>query len=144
MTTDNQIENPKVRLMDLMRMPVFWTLTPQQQAFVAVYVASGFSGKYNAADAAARTYRTKDAKSAAALGAQLLGQRKIRTVLDRHFGIDALDALLADLQKAVKRGLRRGNKKFQVITPEVADALVIFERYIAAKGNVADVKNNPA
>jgi hypothetical protein len=127
----------KVRLADLLRLPDFQTLTDKQQLFVALYISSGHhTGTYNAADAAARVYRTKDTKSAAALGAELLGQRKIRTVLDLHFGRDALAGLLVDLQRAVKRGLRRGNKKFVVITPEVASALLIFEAYVSAEGNV--------
>jgi hypothetical protein len=129
----------RVRLADLMRLPAFSELTDKQQAFCALYVASGFiTGKYDAADAAGRVYKTKDEKSAGALGAELLGQRKIRTVLDAHFGRSALDAIVVDLQRAVKRGLRRGAKKFQVITPEVAQALLLFEKYVAAKGNVIE------
>jgi hypothetical protein len=140
MEIDNQIGTPtRVRIADLLRLPEFALLTDKQAAFTALYVSSGFlTGKYDAADAAARVYKTKDEKSAAALGAELLGQRKIRTVLDAHFGRNALDALLTDLQKAIKRGLRKGNKKFQVITPEVAQALLLFEKYITAKGNVSE------
>jgi len=127
----------KVRLADLLRLPDFQTLTDKQQSWCALYCASGFlTGRYDAGDCATKIYKTKNAASAAALGAQLLGQRKIRTVLDLHFGRNALDGLLADLKRAVKRGLRRGNKKFVVITPEVASALLIFEAYVSAEGNV--------
>jgi hypothetical protein len=137
---DNQIVTPKrLRLADLLRLPEFATLTPKQQAFVALYVASGFlTDTYDATAAVQKVYRTKDEKSAGALGAELLGQRKIRTVLDAHFGRNALDALLTDLQKAVKRSLRRSNKKFIVLTPELARALEIFEQYVTAKGNTIE------
>jgi hypothetical protein len=139
MATDNQIVNPKrVRIADLMRLPDFAELTDKQQAFCALYVSSGFlTGKYDAGEAAAKVYRTKDAKSAAALGAELLGQSKIRRLLDAHFGKSALDSMLSDLQKAVKRSVRRGSKKFVMITPEVAQALLLFDKYTSAKGNVA-------
>jgi hypothetical protein len=135
--TDNQIVKPRARLADLIRLREFALLTDKQAAFISLYVSGGvLSGKYDACDAAARVFKTKNAKSAEALGAQLLGQSKIKQVLNHHFGVGALNALLSDLQCAVKRGLRRGNKKFVVITPEVAQALLIFEQYIAAKGNV--------
>lgn len=135
----NSFHPSRVRIAELMRLPAFALLTDKQQAFCALYVSSGFlHGAYDAADAAATVYRTKDARSAAALGAELLGQRKIRTVLDAHFGRSALDAILDDLQKAVKRSLRRGNRKFIVLTPELGRALQIFEQYVTAKGNVQE------
>jgi hypothetical protein len=135
----NQSPSPKrVRIAELMRLPDFALLTDKQQSFCALYVSSGFlTGAYDAADAAARIYKTKDARSAAALGAELLGQRKIRTVLDAHFGRSALDSILSDFQKAVKRSLRRGNRKFIVLTPELGRALELFEQYISTKGNIA-------
>jgi hypothetical protein len=139
MEPDSQSPSPKrVRIADLMRLPAFAELTDKQAAFVAVYVASGsLGGKYDATAAAQRVYQTKNPASAAALGSELLGQAKIRRVLDAHFGRNALDAILADLQRAVKRSLRRGNKKYAMLTPELARALELFEAYITAKGNIA-------
>jgi hypothetical protein len=134
MPTETKIEKRRLRLIDLMRTPEFQTLSEKQGIFVARYVSSGFlTGRYDASDAAKTAYRTKNPE---VLGAELLGQKKIKRILDLHFGRTPMDSILADLEKAVKKSLRRGSKsRPSTITPETARALQLFEQYVAAKEN---------
>jgi len=107
MTDENKTEpRSPLRLADLMRTPEFMSLTERQQVFVARYVSGGFlNGRYNATDAAATAFRTRNPE---VLGNELLGQTKIRAVLDLLFRRDPLESVLANLRYLLKRSNRRG------------------------------------
>src|SRR5712692_8136982 len=119
MAPETKTEPARVRLAELLRTPEFGLLSEKQQVFCAALIASGFlTGRYDATAAAATAYKTKNPE---VLGAELLGQTKIKRVLDIHFQRSPMDSILADLAKAVKKSLRRGSKsRPATITPETA------------------------
>ena len=113
----------RIPLSDLMATPEFQSLTLKQQIFIARLVARGSqTGTYDPVDAATIAYQTKNA---AIMGPELLGQTKIRRVLDIHFGRSPLDSILADLQRAAKKSANVG-----ALTPKTVRLLKKFEAYV--------------
>jgi hypothetical protein len=108
--------------------PEFQTLTKKQQIFCARYISSGVvSNHYDASDAAAFAYSTKNP---AVLGQELLGQRKVRAVLDLHFGRNEFDGLVADLRRLLKRADRRGSD-LNSLAPDLKKVLTLLEQHLA-------------
>src|SRR5712691_2379300 len=106
MAFETQIEKPRMRLLDLMRTPEFQTHSEKQGIFVARYISGGFlTGRCDPTDAAKTAYKTKNPE---VLGAELLGQKKIKRVLDIHFQRSEVESLLAEVRHLIKRSSRRG------------------------------------
>lgn len=117
----------KLRLAALTQTAEFGLLTSKQQAFVLKLVALGLTtGRYDATVAAGFAYTTKNPEI---LGAELMGQRKIKRVLDIHFCRSGLDSILADLRVVVKQARRQ-----RELTPALEKALLAFEKYTLAQG----------
>src|SRR5713101_5322500 len=99
-------------------------LTDKQKFFVQSYIASGIdTGTYDAQFAVQSAYDTAG-KTAVILSYELLANRKIQRVLDLHFGHTEMDSLLADLAKAIKQSLRKGE-----LTDATATAIKFFEKH---------------
>jgi hypothetical protein len=96
----------------LMVMEEFQVLSERQRIFVIRYIASGTStGVYDSLRAVHDAYG--DVKNEAVLSSQLLGQKKIKRVLDLHFGRtepSQYDSMMAELTKALKKSLRTDRK----------------------------------
>jgi len=126
-----QTAKPRLGIAELMNHEDFQVLSPQQQSFVARYISNGVhTGVYDALDAAKHSYDVSP-KNAAALAAHLLGHRKIKRVLDRHFGLterNELDVLLPILAKAIKRSIRNDLKRQGSLSIATTKALEFFER----------------
>ena len=117
-----QSDRPRMGLTTLMRTPEFADLTGSQKVFVARLISLGIaSGKYNATSAADFAYKTR---FPASMGSQLLRQKKIRRVMDLHFGRSGLESILADLQAAAAK-----SKKAGLLTRRVVRLLGVFEKY---------------
>ena len=120
METETKIERPRLRLIDLMRTPEFQTLSEKQGIFVARYICGGIlTGRYDATDAAKTAYGTKDPE---VLGAELLGQKKIRLVLDLHFCRSEVESLLGEVPTCTEwcphgSGSRRHSNRLRRTTP---------------------------
>jgi hypothetical protein len=124
-----------LRLAAILNTPEFAVLTEKQQIFVARYISGGLVfNRYDAADAAAAAYRTPNA---AVLGAELLGQKKIKRVLDLHFRRSEFEVLLADLRRLLKRSERRGSNTSSLV-PDLQRVLELLERHITREN--ADVR----
>lgn len=133
MTNTAELNN-RVHLADLMCTPEFQTLTAKAQVFCAAYIASGMTtGRYDHIAAASVAYKTSRAD---VVGAEMLGNRKIKAVLDIHFKRSGFDSTLVDLRSLLKRARRR-NSDLARLVPELQRALIAFEKY-TAKAN-ADV-----
>jgi hypothetical protein len=127
MATETKIERPRMSVIEIMRTPEFQTLSEKQSIFVARYISGGFlTGRYDATDAAATAYRTKNP---VVLGAELIGQSKIKRVLDLHFRRSGLESILTDLRRAAKKSAKRG------ITSETVRALAAFDKYVAKENS---------
>lgn len=128
----NTTNAARVRLADLMKHEVFQCLTKKQQIFVAKLVALGLTtGNYDHVAAAAFAYRTKNPQ---VLGAELLGQAKIRRCLDVHFRRSNLESILDHLGRAAKKSVKRG----EGLSPETVKALAVFAQYVQKEtSNVA-------
>jgi hypothetical protein len=106
-------------LTELMKSPEWAKLNDRQAAFCAKYLVSlKRIGVGDAVGAAQVAYKTKDSKSATAFSYELLGSKRIRAVLDLASGHTALDGLVADLRRLIKKSER---------------ALKLVERHIAGK-----------
>ncbi len=82
-------------------------LTAKQRMFLSSYIQSGIdTGVYDAPFAVQSAYNTSD-KNAVILSYELLANRKVRRVLDLHFGRTETDSLQADLVKAISKSLRK-------------------------------------
>jgi hypothetical protein len=100
----------RLRLTDLMQRQEFQRLTPKQQAFVAKVVSLGVTtGSYDAVTAAQTVYHTTP-KNAVVMSYELLGNRKIKAVLDAHFGRTEYESIMDDLARATRTSMARDLK----------------------------------
>jgi len=133
MATAVQTETAKPRLgiAELLSHEDFQILTPQQQSFVARYISTGVrTGTYDALDAVKHSYGVS-LKNATALAAHLLGHKKIKKIVDLHFGRSdrsELDVLLPILANAIKRSIRNDLKEKGSLSIATTKALEFFER----------------
>jgi hypothetical protein len=118
-----------ISLEELTLTPEFLVLSQKQKLFVTAFLLLN-----DASRAAQVAYKSPNS---AILGAALLKQKKIKRVLDVHFGRSKMDSLLEDLHRVIKHSLRRGSKKG--VTPELAAALAFYEKHSAAKRTVNTV-----
>ena len=84
------------------------------------------TGRYDAVDACKLAYKT--VRYAELRAYQLLGNKRLRRILDIHFQRSAMDSLLADLHRVIKRSLRRGSKQ-PGVNPDLTAALAFFEKH---------------
>jgi len=100
----------RVRLADLIQRQEFQCLTSKQQAFLSRYISSGLlTGCYDAAAAVSSVYRTTP-KNAVVMGHEILGNRRIKRVLDLHFCRNEIDSLMDDLGRAARLSISRDLK----------------------------------
>ncbi len=117
---------------------IVMAMSPQQRSFTLEYIAGFFAqGKYDAKAAVRTAYpniaspERPDAERHVAIWAnRILRNKKIAYVLGLHSGLTESEMLFADLQRLVKKGLRKNKQKAQIVTPDVARALLVFEAYV--------------
>jgi hypothetical protein len=98
---------PRMSLAEIATHTEWQALTTKERMFLSSYLQSGIdTGAYDAQFAAQSAYNTSD-KNAVILSYELLAKRKIRRVLDLHFGRTETDSLQADLVKAISKSLRK-------------------------------------
>jgi len=127
MPSTNQITQ-RMSLAELKSRAEWQILTDKQKFFVQSYIASGIdTGTYDAQFAVQSAYDTSG-KTAVILSYELLANRKIKQVLDLHFGHTEMDSLLADLAKAIKQSLRKNG-----LTDATTTAIKFFEKHAGGK-----------
>ena len=110
MATNNIPMAQRLPLAELMQMREFQILTPKQRSWVSKYVTSGsVTGFYDPVAATADVYRTTP-KTAVIYSYELLGNRRIKRVLDLHFRRTELDSLMDDLGRAARLSIARDLK----------------------------------
>ncbi len=116
-----------IHLTAIMGLPEWRVLTERQRNFLGKYIAEGMTtGRYDAVEACKIAY--PNTKYAELRAYQLLGNKRLRRVLDIHFQRSAMDSLLADLHRVIKRSLRRGSKQPRV-NPDLTTAIQFFEKH---------------
>jgi hypothetical protein len=106
MPLTNQLA-PRMLLAEIATHAEWQVLTAKQRMFLSSYIQSGIdTGVYDAQFAVQSAYNTSD-KNAVILSYELLANRKVRRVLDLHFGRTETDSLQADLVKAISKSLRK-------------------------------------
>jgi hypothetical protein len=132
----------RLSLTAIMALPEWQLLTSQQQTFLGKFLASGLStGEYNALSAVKTAYRVSE-KNAPSLASHLLGQRKVRRLLDLHFGRSPVDSMLEDLEKSIQKSLRTDRKNGRLRTSTVKAASLLV-RY-AKKATDAELETSTA
>ena len=107
-------------------------LSPQQRTFVLELIAGGIvNGKYDPKTAVRKAYSNiANERNISIWANRILHNKRVAHIIGLHQGLSEMDMLFADLQRAVKKGLRKNKQKAQVITPDVARALLVFEAYV--------------
>jgi phage terminase small subunit len=121
--------NKRVGIAAIMSHEFFQVLTEKQRTFVVRYISSGTAtGLYDSVRAVRDAYG--DVKNAAVLSSQLLGQKKIKRVLDLHFGRteSPYDSMMAELTKALKKSIRTDRKTGSLSTATMR-AMDFFEEH---------------
>ena len=110
-------------------------LSPQQRSFTLEYIAGFFAqGKYDARAAVKVAYpNITEERNISIWANRILHNKRVAHIIGLHQGLSELDMLFADLQCAVKKGLRKNRQKATVVTPDVARALLLFESYVTQK-----------
>jgi hypothetical protein len=120
-----------LHLGEIMELPEWRILTEAQQIFLSRYVSVGMTtGRYDAVEACKIAY--KNTKYAELRAYQLLGNKRLRKIIDAHFQRSAMDSMLADLHSVIKRSLRRGSK-VRGANPDLTAALAFFEKHSGQK-----------
>jgi hypothetical protein len=125
------IEAPteRMEISELVKRAEFQILTIKQQRFVRSYIESGAStGTYDALSAVQSAYQVA-AKNAVILSYELLGNRKIKAVLNLHFGRTEFDSILTDLERALSKTLKR-DAKTGSLSVATSKALEFYERHV--------------
>ena len=90
-------------LEEIQQRPEWDVLKPKQRMFVISYIRSGLdTGRYDAEFAVRSAYEMCE-KSVAVMACQLLANKKIRAILDLHFGRSDRDKFLAELQETIRK-----------------------------------------
>ena len=101
----------RVRLADLIQRREFQCLTPKQRSFISRYISSGLlTGVYDASAATAAVYKTTP-KNAVVMSYEILGNRKIKAVIDLHFRRSEFDSIMDDLARATRISMARDLKQ---------------------------------
>lgn len=122
----------RLSMSEIIRLPEFQRLTPQQQIFVSCYISSGIqTGTYDALGSIMKAYNGS-LKNARIMACQMLANKKIARILDLHFfgrtDHSELNDLLAVLCKAIKKSIRHDLKYRGTISVATTKALEFFER----------------
>ena len=119
----------RVRLADLIQRREFQCLTPKQQAFLSRYISSGLlTGCYDASAATAAVYRTTP-KNATIMSYEILGNRKIKAVIDLHFRRSEFDSIMDDLARAARLSIARDLKHGGSLSIATIKAVQILRNY---------------
>ena len=128
----------RMEITELEKRAEFQILTLKQQAFVRAYIASGTStGTYDSVAAVESAYEVA-AKNAVILSYELLGNRKIKAVLNLHFNRSEFDSILLDLGRALSKTLKREGKAGS-LSVATTKALELYERNLGSKTPTAPV-----
>jgi len=131
--------NERTGITEIMKAECFQVLTEKQKTFCVRYIVSGTqTGTYDALKAVQESYGVS-IKNAVSLGCQLLGQQKIKRVLDLHFGRPApneYDLMMAELTKALKKSIRH-DKKTGSLSTATMRAMDFFEAHEKQKAAAA-------
>jgi len=123
--------NNRMGITELMALEAFQVLTEKQRTFVVRYIASGTTtGTYDSLRAVHDAYGA-DVKNASVLSSQLLGQKKIKRVLDLHFGRtepSPYDSMMMELTKALRRSIKH-DKKTGSLSTATMRAMDFFEAH---------------
>ena len=115
-----------VPLEELLLTADFLKLSRAQRIFVLRYIREGLAtGRYDAVAATKAAY-PRATKNANIRSYQLLAGKKIRTLLALYFREGELSTLLSDLKRVVKKSTKQGLG----LTPQIAHALVTFEKFV--------------
>lgn len=121
--------NERVRLADLIQRREFQCLTSKQQAFLSRYISSGLlTGCYDATAAVASVYRTTP-KNAVVMSYEILGNRKIKAVMDLHFRRSELDSIMDDLGRAARLSIARDLKNGGSLTIATIKAIQLLKSH---------------
>jgi hypothetical protein len=119
----------RIDISELIKSAEFQILTRKQQAFVRAYVESGMTtGTYDPLSAVQSAYEVA-AKNAVILSYELLGNRKIKAVLNLHFGRTEFDSILSDLERTLSKTLKK-DAKAGSLSVATTKALEFYERHV--------------
>jgi hypothetical protein len=119
----------RMEISELVKRAEFQILTIKQQTFVRAYVESGMTtGTYDALSAVQSAYEVA-AKNAVILSYELLGNRRIKAVLNLHFGRTEFDSILTDLERALSKTLKK-DAKAGSLSVATSKALEFYERHV--------------
>jgi len=125
--TESVIE--RMELSELVTRAEFQILTPKQQTFVRSYIESGLStGTYDALAATQAAYEVTS-KNAVSMSYEVLGNKKIKAVLNLHFGRTQFDSILTDLEGVLSKTLKR-DAKMGGLSVATSKALEFYERHV--------------
>ena len=121
--------NERLGLADLMQRHEWVVLTSKQKVWASKYLSSGIlTGTYDALGAAMAAYRTTP-KNAVIISCQLMGNRRIKRVLDLHFRRSELDSIMDDLSRATRLSIARDLKKGGSLSVATIKAVQILRNY---------------
>jgi hypothetical protein len=110
----------RLQLSELMCTPEWMMLTEKQKVFCSTLISTGLStGTYDSLAAALEAYDihtdpntgAKSMKNAQIISCQLQGNKRVKALLDLHFGRSPVDSLLSDAVSAVQQSLRADKKR---------------------------------
>jgi phage terminase small subunit len=96
------MDKKKMSLAELETTVEFQRLTPKQQLWVATYISAGLLGHYDTEAATLAAYKCKSRESARVMGYSMAQNPRVIDVLNLHFGRDATQAFLEDVNRAIR------------------------------------------
>lgn len=135
-----QSTKPTMTIAELMKSPAWARLAPQQRTLLAEYLSAGLAqGQYDIKAAARLAYPRIKPENLKVWLSRLQANPRIRAVLAHYFGDPETVVVLAELNRLIKKSKRKG-ARLDLLVPYWIRTVAALE-VIAAKGNVADVKD---